>query len=198
MEYEVVLMHHGIKGMRWGVRRYQNKDGTLTTAGKKRYSKELAYVKEQEQILKNRRATQSKLDKLSARKKAVEEANKALDEPNKNSKAKHKTDPEDKPKKRTLSDLSNEEIQARIDRIRLENTYKDLVSPKKEKTRNRGKEFIKDVLENSGKNLATQVVNQVGASLLNKAFSNSETLGKRDKDGKPIDVIFANNKKKDK
>lgn len=30
--------HHGIKGMRWGVRRFQNKDGTLTAAGKKRYS----------------------------------------------------------------------------------------------------------------------------------------------------------------
>lgn len=29
--------HHGIKGMRWGVRRYQNKDGSLTSAGKKRY-----------------------------------------------------------------------------------------------------------------------------------------------------------------
>ena len=30
------LMHYGIKGMKWGVRRYQNKDGTLTAAGKKR------------------------------------------------------------------------------------------------------------------------------------------------------------------
>ena len=29
------LYHHGIKGMKWGVRRYQNKDGTLTNAGKK-------------------------------------------------------------------------------------------------------------------------------------------------------------------
>ena len=32
------LMHFGIKGMRWGVRRYQNKDGSLTPAGRKRYS----------------------------------------------------------------------------------------------------------------------------------------------------------------
>lgn len=31
------LYHWGIKGMRWGVRRYQNKDGSLTPAGKKRY-----------------------------------------------------------------------------------------------------------------------------------------------------------------
>lgn len=32
------LMHYGVLGMKWGVRRYQNADGTLTAAGKKRYS----------------------------------------------------------------------------------------------------------------------------------------------------------------
>ena len=32
-----VLCHSGVKGMKWGVRRYQNKDGSLTPAGKKRY-----------------------------------------------------------------------------------------------------------------------------------------------------------------
>lgn len=32
------LYHHGILGMRWGVRRYQNSDGSLTAAGKKRYN----------------------------------------------------------------------------------------------------------------------------------------------------------------
>lgn len=35
--YNTSLCHHGIIGMKWGVRRYQNKDGTLTSAGKKKY-----------------------------------------------------------------------------------------------------------------------------------------------------------------
>lgn len=33
------LYHHGIKGMKWGIRRYQNKDGSLTPQGKKKYEK---------------------------------------------------------------------------------------------------------------------------------------------------------------
>ena len=35
------LYHHGIKGMRWGIRRYQKEDGSLTPAGKKRKSESL-------------------------------------------------------------------------------------------------------------------------------------------------------------
>lgn len=37
MEYGYELYHHGIKGQKWGVRRFQKKDGSLTPAGKKRY-----------------------------------------------------------------------------------------------------------------------------------------------------------------
>ena len=35
------LSHHGILGQKWGIRRYQNKDGSLTSAGKKRYESSL-------------------------------------------------------------------------------------------------------------------------------------------------------------
>jgi len=36
LENELYIYHHGVKGQKWGVRRYQNKDGTLTEEGKRR------------------------------------------------------------------------------------------------------------------------------------------------------------------
>ena len=38
------LYHHGVKGMKWGARRYQNADGSLTPAGKKKYSGSFRYT----------------------------------------------------------------------------------------------------------------------------------------------------------
>lgn len=42
MEQYAYLAHHGVKGMKWGVRRYQNPDGTYTDAGRARYGKQAA------------------------------------------------------------------------------------------------------------------------------------------------------------
>lgn len=39
------LRHHGIKGQKWGVRRYQNKDGSLTAEGRKKYADSIADTK---------------------------------------------------------------------------------------------------------------------------------------------------------
>lgn len=79
------LQHWGIKGQKWGVRRYQNKDGSLTPAGVKRYNKEMdklkkekAKVKAEEKALANKKKTQAKIDKLEAEKKALEERKKDL------------------------------------------------------------------------------------------------------------------------
>ena len=39
------LMHHGIRGMKWGIRRYQNKDGSLTSAGRRRQLNNPFFIK---------------------------------------------------------------------------------------------------------------------------------------------------------
>ena len=42
------LYHHGIKGQKWGIRRYQNPDGTLTEAGRKRYGSSVEKVRKKD------------------------------------------------------------------------------------------------------------------------------------------------------
>lgn len=50
------VYHHGVKGMKWGIRRYQNKDGTLTNTGKKRLI--------EERRTKNTAKTQNDVDNI--------------------------------------------------------------------------------------------------------------------------------------
>ena len=39
------LFHYGVKGQRWGVRRYQNEDGSLTKAGQKKMAKKIVMTR---------------------------------------------------------------------------------------------------------------------------------------------------------
>lgn len=85
-----ILAHHGVKGMKWGVRRYQNKDGSLTPAGKKRYesmSGEEIYKQSKKQIHKMRKKQYGWSNQWMSRygigensKRAIADANKAIDE----------------------------------------------------------------------------------------------------------------------
>ena len=72
MESNEYLEHHGTKGMKWGRRLYQNKDGSLTPAGKRRYNKEMDKLKVEKKKLQNEERTKKKLDKLNQMKTDVD------------------------------------------------------------------------------------------------------------------------------
>lgn len=123
------LYHAGIKGMKWGIRRYQNKDGSLTPAGKKRYAQEEAKLKEREKSIKGHERTKAKLAKLDAKKAELDAREKALNDPDK----KTSTD-NDKQAEKLASDnnrkspksMTDSELQSVVNRLRNEDAYKDL------------------------------------------------------------------------
>ena len=184
------LTHWGIKGMRWGVRRYQNADGTLTEKGKKRYDKEMESLKREAKILKNRQRTQAKMDKLDAKRKEVEDLRQQY--PKKQQKPK-----KEKPVKKKLKDMTDAEIQEKIDRMNLEKKYRDLLADEKkaneipEEEKSAGHKFVKSVWDDMIKPAGTDVGKQIAKSLLTKVANKAveKKLGSEYK-------IHTNNKKK--
>jgi hypothetical protein len=57
------IKHHGIKGQKWGVRRFQNKDGTLTSAGRKRQKRDEGPIHEDYSKSHNTKSVKSMSDK---------------------------------------------------------------------------------------------------------------------------------------
>ena len=64
---ESYLVHHGIKGQRWGIRRYQNEDGTLTEAGRKRELRQEARTIRKERRFDARNASALSKEELESR-----------------------------------------------------------------------------------------------------------------------------------
>ena len=149
------LYHYGILGMKWGVRRYQSRDGTLTNAGKKRYNKEMAKLKKEEIILKNKKKTQAKMDKLNAKKKSIEDLKNGSD---------------NKTKPKSVKDYSDDELRTIVNRMQLEQRYKEL-SPKKV---SKGKAFVNRVVKNVVAPAAEEVGKQYLKSLLNNMADNKK------------------------
>lgn len=163
------LSHHGIKGQKWGFRRFQNKDGTLTPAGKKRYAQEMERLKKEEKILKNKQRTKAQLDKLDAKRKEIEEQKKAVN---------GKKPLEDKlkeavPKKKSIKDMSDEELNAAVNRLRLEKSYKELLKEQNSKAEqastSKGKAFAKAVWKDAVRPGLTGATTEVIKKVINSA-----------------------------
>lgn len=166
------LYHHGILGMKWGVRRYQNSDGSLTAAGRKRYTNpdgtlnkkgKKFYAKESERIRKERKklTAQKNIDERFIKLNAKQKTNAELkDKLNPKEETKAKT-----PKKKSISEMSDEELNAAINRARLEDTYRQL----RPAPVSRNKEFMDKVV----KDLVIPKTIDAGKALVDKMIKDA-------------------------
>ena len=177
MEYE--LYHHGIKGQKWGVRRYQNVNGTLTSAGRKRYSSKLTgYDPMDHGIAPNpkRPPKNAMIDGYQERKHpgAVMNASKPSKQLDRAKKKASRSDGEDeqittkkKTSRKERGKMSEEELASRIKRLEKETKLKDL----EKKNMGDGEEYAKDILRSVGKKVAVQGGTAIAMIALYKAIS---------------------------
>ncbi len=157
------LYHWGIKGMKWGVRRYQNSDGTLTERGKKRYARD---AREQDWKIGDDGIARTKHKKGAGQvkdpdpnrwvKEDLERSKRLADEStNMARNAKNLTDSISRNAKKPTMDLSNmtdQEMRAKINRAMLERQYNDMFAEPTKAAR--GREHVSQILEVGGNALA--------------------------------------------
>ena len=137
------LYHFGIQGMKWGVRRYQNKDGTLTPSGRERM---LSNARKYERKANTSVATNylAKSRKARLQQKAKDARDEVRRSDLKKARAKTEQSKANSTKPKKVSEMSDDELRQRINRIQLEKQYSQL-NPKKVSA---GEKFAKYVFQN--------------------------------------------------
>ena len=151
------LTHHGIIGMKWGVRRYQNKDGSYTNAGKKRVAAKRAGDLSDEEItaqLKrhNLEKQYNKMVKETSGPSKLEKTKKVVDaSSNVVNQVKSATRPSTQKERMDLSKMTDQQLRERINRENLERQYSDLFG--KPATVSKGRQYANKALEMAGEAL---------------------------------------------
>lgn len=146
--YNSELYHHGVKGMKWGVRRYQNKDGSLTAAGRRRAARDMADLSNTKKKAYTPNADKWVKEDLSRSKRLVDESSGMTNK----LKSINETSAKNKPKaKMDLSNMSDKEMRDQINRALLERQYNDMFAPQ---TTSKGREYATRTLEVAGSALA--------------------------------------------
>lgn len=151
MEYNE-LTHWGVKGMKWGVRRYQNKDGSLTPAGQKRYERdqrENAGKKKGNRVgaADPGRWVREDMERTKSLTDNTNQLTRNLRTANDNAMRRQQRNI----KKMDLSKMTDKEMRDQINRALLERQYEQVFNPP---TVSRGREYAGRVLEVAGDVLA--------------------------------------------
>lgn len=139
------LYHHGIIGQKWGVRRFQNSNGSLTAAGKQRYSKSGMTQRETDTFVNESYKILTSTDNVS----------KSLNKIKKSEAAKKK-DKMNHEKYKKVSEMSDQELREFLNRYDMEQRYKKIINENKKDILT-GSEVAKEVL-NVTKDMAAVAV----------------------------------------
>lgn len=144
------IIHDGVKGMKWGRRRWTNSDGTLNAAGKQRYG---SMAKEKRQSEKIDNTLNKSKDILNSSGNITREGSKMVDSISDISKASKS--------KKDISKMSDQELKQKVSRLNLEKQYTELSSG----DRSRGAYYVSSVLDIVGNTVA------IGASAVGIAVA---------------------------
>lgn len=144
MEY--YLIHSGILGMKWGIRRYQYEDGSLTPEGRKRYG-----VKYEKAELKRAAKEKQKREAEEAKLRKIQNDNNARRDPR---------------------EMTDAELQALVNRLRNEQAYLQMTGQQQNVGEAWYVKFGKDLAKKTLETAANKAGSAIGKKIVDRIFGN--------------------------